>query len=55
MALCVEVCDNDTVDIGHFGIGLCFWDVLGCWGDGRKEKEVKRLHDVIMSYIAENL
>ena len=55
LTLCAEAHDNDMVDVGHLVIGLGFWYILRCWGDGRKEKEVKRLCDVIVSYIAKNI
>ena len=39
LALFAEVQDDESLDIGHFGIGWAWWlgDVLG---GGRKEKEV---------------
>ena len=39
LALFVEVRDDESLDVGHFGIGWAWWlgDILG---GGRKEKEV---------------
>ena len=54
LALFVEARDNESLDVGHFGIGWAWWlgDILG---GGRKEKEVNRLHKAIVPYITENL
>ena len=54
MALFAEVQDDESLDVGHFGIGWAWWlgDILG---GGRKEKEVNRLCEAIVPYIAENL
>ena len=54
LALFVEARDDESLDVGHFGIRWAWWlgDILG---GGRKEKEVNRLHEVIVPYIAENL
>ena len=54
LALFAEARDDESLDVGHFGIGWAWWlgDVLG---GGRKEKEVNRLHKAIVPYITENL
>ena len=54
LALFAEARDNESLDVGHGGIGWVWWlgDVLG---GGRKEKEVNRLHKAIVPYITENL
>ena len=54
LALFAEVQDDESLDVGHFGIGWAWWigDVLG---GGRKEREVNRLREAIVPYIAKNL
>ena len=39
LALFAEARDDESLDVGHFGIGWAWWlgDILG---GGRKEKEV---------------
>ena len=54
LALFAEARDDESLDVGHFDIGWAWW--LGdVWGDGREEKEVNRLREVIVPYIAKNL
>ena len=56
MALFPEAHDNEMVDVRHI---LLVWNGFGgfdnIWSGGSEEKEVNRLHNVIMPYITEHL
>ena len=54
LALFAEARDDESLDVGHFDIGWAWWlgNVLG---GGRKKKEVNRLREAIVPYIAKNL
>ena len=54
MALFAEARDDESLDVGHLDIGWV-WCLGDIWGDGREEKEVNRLREAIVPYIAENL